>query len=89
MHKHKQGRSIISRLSRIEGHLRSIKKMVTQERDCPELLIQIAAIRSAVDGVGRLILKDHIETCVMQSQKTGRLKKTLSDLNKALDSFIS
>lgn len=64
IHIHKQTKAIINRLSRIEGHIRSIKTMVESERDCAEVLIQVAAVRSAINRVGKLILEDHLESCL-------------------------
>jgi DNA-binding FrmR family transcriptional regulator len=63
-HHHTQTRAVLNRLSRIEGHVRSIKKMVEEERDCSDVLIQIAAVRSAIDRVGRVVLEDHLESCL-------------------------
>jgi DNA-binding FrmR family transcriptional regulator len=50
-HKHRHTKAIVNRLSRIEGHVRSIKTMVEEERDCADILVQIAAVRSAVSQV--------------------------------------
>ena len=63
-HRHRQTRAIINRLSRIEGHVRSIKAMVEEERNCPEILIQLAAVRSAINKTGRVVLEDHLESCL-------------------------
>ena len=62
---HKHRKKVVDRLSRIEGHLRGVKKMVEDDRDCPELLHQIAAIKAAINKVGVLILEDHIESCMV------------------------
>ena len=64
VHHHKKTRAIINRLSRIEGHVRSIKAMVEDQRDCTEVLVQVAAVRSAVNKVGKVILEDHLENCL-------------------------
>jgi CsoR family transcriptional regulator, copper-sensing transcriptional repressor len=53
MSNHKYRRSIVNRLARIEGHVRSIKEMAQQDRDCGDLLIQIAAVRKALDNTGK------------------------------------
>ena len=63
-HRHRQSKAITNRLSRIEGHVRSIKTMVDDDRDCSDILIQIAAVRSAINKVGRLVLEDHLESCL-------------------------
>ncbi|MFT4413400.1 metal-sensing transcriptional repressor [Bacillus sp. UMB0728] len=84
---HKHRKSIVNRLARIEGHVRSVKEMAKDDRDCSDLLIQIAAIRSALDNCGKLILKDHLEGCVTEAIIKGD-KEVLKDLNDAIDKFI-
>ncbi|MFY3792553.1 metal-sensing transcriptional repressor [Ureibacillus sp. MALMAid1270] len=84
---HKHRKSIVNRLARIEGHVRSVKEMAKEDRDCSDLLIQISAIRSALDNCGKLILKDHIEGCVTDAIKKGD-NEVLKDLNDAIDKFV-
>ena len=86
-HKHENTKAVINRLSRAIGHLESVKKMVEDNRDCSEVLIQIAAVKSAVNNIGKIILQDHINTCVINAVETGD-KKVLEDLNSAIDKFI-
>jgi DNA-binding FrmR family transcriptional regulator len=86
-HEHENTRAVINRLSRAIGHLESVKKMVENGRDCSEVLIQIAAVKSAVNNIGKIILQDHISTCVVNAVETGD-KKVLEDLNCAIDQFI-
>jgi CsoR family transcriptional regulator, copper-sensing transcriptional repressor len=86
-HEHKNTKAVINRLSRAIGHLESVKKMVEDGRDCSEVLIQIAAVKSAVNNIGKLILQDHINNCVVNAVETGD-KKVLEDLNNAIDQFI-
>ena len=64
VHTHKQTKAVVNRLSRIEGHIRSIKSMVEEGRDCSEVLIQISAVRSAINKVGKTVLEDHLESCL-------------------------
>jgi DNA-binding FrmR family transcriptional regulator len=66
-HRHAQTQAVVNRLSRIEGHIRSIKRMVEEERDCSDILIQIAAVRSAIDKVARVVLEDHLESCLFHT----------------------
>ncbi|SDO23587.1 DNA-binding transcriptional regulator, FrmR family [Paenibacillus sp. yr247] len=87
-HFHKERKQVINRLARIEGHVRAIKDMAQSERDCPELLLQIAAVRKALDGVAKVILKDHIEECVVSSFGHDNQEQVLKDLHNALDHFI-
>jgi DNA-binding FrmR family transcriptional regulator len=87
-HRHKQTRAVINRLSRIEGHVRSIKTMVEEERDCADILVQIAAVRSAVSQVGRVVLEDHVESCLLTAAADGAAEKEWTDLQKAFKVFL-
>lgn len=86
-HKH-DTKKIINRLSRIEGHLRSVREMVETGRDCTEVLIQMAAVRSALERAGRVILEDHIEHCIAEAQIKGKRQKAIDELKAALKQFI-
>ncbi len=86
-HQHENEKAVINRLSRAIGHLESVKKMVEDGRDCSEVLIQIAAVKSAVNNIGKIILQDHINNCVVNAVETGD-KKLIEDLNKAIEQFI-
>lgn len=86
-HQHENSRQIIHRLSRVIGHLEAIKAMVATDRDCSEVLTQIAAVKSAINSIGREVLKDHIGHCVVDAVQTGN-HKVLADLNDALDRFM-
>lgn len=86
-HKHENTQAVINRLSRAIGHLEAVKKMVEEGRDCSEVLIQIAAVKSAVNNIGKIILEDHINHCVVDAVETGD-KKVLDDLSLAIEKFI-
>ena len=79
---------VVHRLSRIEGHLRSVKEMVASGRDCAEVLVQMAAVRSALDRAGYAILEDHLEHCVGEALDTGKGQQAIDDLKVALKRFI-
>lgn len=85
---HKHRKSIVNRLARIEGHVRAVKEMSQEGRDCSQLLIQLAAIRSALDNCGKLILKDHLEGCLIDAVRNGDEEKVLKVLNDSIDKFI-
>ena len=86
-HKNQDTKKIINRMSRAIGHMESIKKMVEEGIDCSDILIQISAVRSAINNVGKIILQDHINSCVVDAVETGD-KKVLEDLNIAIDKFL-
>ena len=54
---------LLRRLRRIEGQIRGIEKMIADERDCESLVTQLAAVRSAIDSVGALLLKNYMKLC--------------------------
>lgn len=81
-------RQIVNRLSRIEGHIRGIKTMVQESRPCPDVLIQIAAVRGAIDRVARLILDEHLTECVARAAQEGNIEMELEELKAALDRFL-
>ncbi|BFM39647.1 metal-sensing transcriptional repressor [Synechocystis sp. LKSZ1] len=81
-------RQLINRLSRIEGHIRGVKTMVNESRPCPEVLVQIAAIRGALDRVARLILDEHLSECVARAAREGNIDSEIEELKAALDRFL-
>lgn len=85
---HKNNKAVINRLARIEGHVRSIKEMAVNERECSELLLQIAAVRKALDNTAKVILKDHLANCVVEAVYHGNEAEVIEDLNKTLEHFI-
>jgi DNA-binding FrmR family transcriptional regulator len=86
-HRHESTKAVVDRLSRAIGHLESVKRMVEEGRDCSEVLIQIAAVKSAVNNIGKLILQDHINNCVVNALETED-RQVLDDLYAAIDKFI-
>jgi DNA-binding FrmR family transcriptional regulator len=88
VHHHKQTKAIINRLSRIEGHIRSVKKMVEEGRDCSDILIQISAVRSAIDKVGKVVLEDHLESCLFDSGALSDDNEVWLDVKEALDVYF-
>ena len=87
-HSHTQTKAVLNRLSRAIGHLESVKKMVESGRDCTEVLIQLAAVRSALNNTAKVILKDHIEHCVADAAEHGD-KESLEQLNRAIEQFMT
>ena len=62
--------AIVKRLKRIEGQVRGLQKMVADERECESIITQLAAVRSAIDGVGALVLNNYIKICAPKGGKT-------------------
>ena len=86
-HSHEHTKAVLNRLSRAIGHLESIKRMVEDGRDCSEVLIQLAAVRSALDNTGKVILKDHMRHCMVDAVAAGD-EDAIDDLCQAIDKFM-
>lgn len=87
-HNHSQTKAVLNRLSRAIGHLESVKRMVEDERDCSDVLIQLAAVRSALSSTAKVIIKDHLEHCINDAVETGD-DEFIKELNTAIDKYIN
>ncbi len=74
-------------MARIVGHTQAIKRMYEEGKECSDILIQIAAVRSALNNVGRLILEDHINHCVLAAVENND-RQAIKKLSDAIDKFI-
>lgn len=86
-HYHENTKAVLNRLSKIIGHLESVKTMVESGRDCSEVLIQLSAVKSAINNTGKVILKDHIEHCIVHAIEDGD-HEMIEELNDAIDKFV-
>lgn len=86
-HHHESSKVVINRLSRAIGHLEAVRRMVETDCDCSEILIQLAAVKAAINNTGKIILKDHINHCVVDAIETGD-EQALADLSVAIDRFL-
>ena len=88
VHHHRQTKQVLNRLARIEGHVRSIREMVEKGRDCPDILIQIAAVRSAIKAVGRILIEDHFESCIVTAVEEGRHEEAVREFKEAFSKLV-
>ncbi|MFB0921339.1 MAG: metal-sensing transcriptional repressor [Oscillospiraceae bacterium] len=86
-HVHTNKKAVHDRLSKAKGHLESVIRMIDDDRDCAEVLVQLAAVRSAINNAGKVLLQDHISECVTEAVIKND-KQKLIDLNKAIEQFI-
>ena len=84
---HEQSGAVLNRLSRIEGHVNGIKKMVTEHKECDQILIQISAVRSALNEVSKIILDDHMKQCILEDIQNGKTD-SFEKLRKALNLYM-
>ena len=87
VHSHTQTKSVLNRLSRAQGHLESVRKMIERGEDCTEVLLQLSAVISALNSTGRVILKDHIEHCIVDAVEEHDTQ-AIEQLNAAIDRFM-
>lgn len=80
-------KSLINRLSRIEGQIRGIKGMVEKNCYCTDILIQVAAVGAALNAFNKELLANHIKTCVAQDIKEGK-DETVDELVETLQKLM-
>ena len=86
-HTHQNTKAVLNRLSRAIGHMESIKRMVEDGRDCSEVLVQLSAVKAAINNTAKVILKDHIEHCMVDAVESGD-HEAIEELTAAIDRFI-
>lgn len=80
-------KAVSNRLARAIGHLESIKRMVEDDRDCSEILIQLMAVKSALNNTGKVILKEHMAHCLVHAMEEGDYQ-AIEEFNKAIEQFL-
>ncbi|MDD6621001.1 MAG: metal-sensing transcriptional repressor [Eubacteriales bacterium] len=80
-------KALINRLSRIEGQIRGIKKMVEQDAYCTDIITQVAAANSALNSFNKELLSTHIKTCVAEDIRAGK-EETVDDLLATLQKLM-
>lgn len=86
-HHHENTKYVQNRLARASGHLQHVRAMVDSGEDCSDVLMQLSAVIGALQSIGKVILKDHLDHCVVDAVKSGDTQ-TLEDFKKAIDRYI-
>lgn len=86
-HSHTHTKAVINRIARTSGHLTRVRSMIEEGRDCSEVLIQLAAVRGAINKVCEIIMKDHLEHCIVDAVETGD-KESLDNLSRAVELLL-
>ena len=81
-------RKIVLRLASIEGHVGAVKRMVEGGMEYPELLIQMLAIRAALNKAAKLLVLDYLEHCLIDSQTDEKSEAYFTELRDALEHFM-
>lgn len=79
---------MITRMARIEGHVRAIRDMLAEDRPCGAVLIQLAAVKAAVNQVARLVFEDHLNSCVRNAAASGEVDAEIDQLKTALSGYF-
>ena len=86
-HVHENQRAVVNHLARAIGHLEKVKRMVEEGCDCSEVLVQLAAVRSAIDNTGKVILQDHMRHCMVDAVAAGDME-AIEDLCRAIEKYM-
>ena len=86
-HTHEHTKAVLNRMSRAIGHMSAVKKMIEDGRDCSDVLIQLSAIKSEITGVSKVILKDHIDHCIVDAVKDND-EDSIEQLKGAIDKLL-
>lgn len=68
----KEYKDLMNRLNRIEGQVRGVKNMLENDAYCPDILVQVSAITAALNSFNKVLLSNHIESCVVEDLKNGK-----------------
>ena len=86
-HVHQNPKAVVNRLARAIGHLEKVKRMVEEGSDCSEVLVQLAAVRSAIDNTGKVILQDHLRHYVIEAVTEGD-SNAIDDLCLTIEKYM-
>ena len=86
-HHHTETKAVLNRMARLIGHLESVKRMIEDGRDCSEILIQLSAVDSAIKSVSKIIIKDHMQHCIVDAVQSGD-EQAIENLQNAIEQFI-
>ena len=86
-HVHENQKAVVNRLARAIGHLEKVKRMVEEGYDCADVLVQLAAVRSAIDNKGKVILQDHMRHCMVDAVAAGD-EDAIEDLCRAIERYM-
>lgn len=86
-HSQEHTRAVVNRLARAIGHLQRVKSMVEDGCDCAEVLVQLSAVRNAINNTGKVILKEHLEHCVVDAIENHDYE-SIEELNAAIEQFV-
>ncbi len=87
VHSQEEKKAVINRISKAVGHLEAVKRMIENDADCSDVLIQLAAVRSAINNTGKVVLKNHMNHCIVEAVEEHDTE-AIEKLNQAIDKFM-
>ena len=87
VHSQEEKKKVVNRLSKAIGHLEAVKQMVLRDEDCSDVLIQLAAVRAEINNTGKVVLKNHVDHCIVEAVEEGDMA-AIEQLNKAINMFV-
>jgi len=79
--------NLLLRLRRVEGQVRGVRKMVEDERYCPDVLVQMSAIHESLRAVERILMKDHLQHCATEALRSGDAKQAQRTYDELTELF--
>ncbi len=79
----KEYKDLMNRLKRIEGQVKGVQRMLEENAYCPDIMVQVSAINNALNGFNKVLLSEHLRTCVVDDIKAGR-EDTIEELTETL-----
>ena len=79
---------VAKRLARAEGHMRAVARMWSEGKPCPEVLLQVSAVQAALRQVSRIVVEEHMETCLVEAAAHGEYDQALAELKDALKRLL-
>ena len=79
----KEFRDLMNRLKRIEGQVKGVQRMLEENAYCPDIMVQVSAINNALNGFNKVLLSEHLKTCVVDDIKAGK-EDTIDELTETL-----
>ena len=86
-HVHPNAKAVSNRQAKAIGHLESVRRMVDRGENCSDILIQLAAVRSAINNAGKVLLMDHLNHCIVDAVEDGNME-SIKEFGEAIQKFV-
>ncbi len=83
----RNNKALLARLSKIEGQVRGIERMIEQNKPCEDVIVQLSSASAALQSTAKAMLLHHIDTCVLENVQNGNGKEALDKLKDAIDKY--